>query len=408
MKRYTVAFLGALMVGAAAVGQEPVQPALPVNAAALAKIQGLKPNEARIIGQAEVVGDFNAVAKQFNLHKTGPRGRDFTIRMVWAPERRRVLFCGANHGVPHRLNDVWEFDLAALTWAMLYAPDLPRDYTGIGKDFSDVEFKDGILITKRGGPAVIAHTWWGLTYDPEQKQLLFMNTWVTDQKKAVQQLGGDPTQLYAGPPLWAFAPHTGRWKALKTEQPYPRPIFGGMLEYVPELKGSIWHANNWQMHGTWLYDAKSNAWKDLKANGKPTDFEQQSPAPEQVGYYDPRRKLVIVQRHKETFHYSPQANAWQKVLTVDKDSDQAPFGHDASAPMYHDPNSGHGLLVDFKSNTLWAYDPDQPAWTKLQPEGDKLPEGSKRLAYFDPSQNVFVIIQDTTVWTYRYRASPKG
>jgi hypothetical protein len=57
--------------------------------------------------------------------------------MVWAPERKRALYCGANHGVPHRLNDVWEFDLPSLSWVMLYAPDLPRDYAGMGKDFSD-------------------------------------------------------------------------------------------------------------------------------------------------------------------------------------------------------------------------------------------------------------------------------
>jgi hypothetical protein len=162
------------------------------------------------------------------------------------------MLCGANHGVPHRLNDVWEFDLASLSWILLYAPDNPRDYLGLGKDPSDVEFRDGLLITKRGGPAVIAHTWWGLTYDPVQKQLLFMNTWVTDQRKAVQQLGGDPDQLYAGPSMWAFSPSTRQWTPLKTSEPSPRPIFGGMLEYIPELKGSIWHANNWQMQATWL------------------------------------------------------------------------------------------------------------------------------------------------------------
>ena len=59
--------------------------------------------------------------------------------------RTRALFAGANHGSPHRLNDVWEFDLPSLTWAMLYAPDLPRGYADLGKDTSDVEFKDGVL-----------------------------------------------------------------------------------------------------------------------------------------------------------------------------------------------------------------------------------------------------------------------
>ena len=399
----SIIFLDAWIGAVSAAVPEPIKPALAVNESGLEKIKGLKSNSAVIVGKAAVIGEFNEVAKKFDLPRTGPRGRDFTIKMVWAPERQRVLYCGANHAVPHRLNDVWEFDLAALSWVMLYAPDNARDYTGLGKDASDVEFKDGIFITKRGGPGIIGHTWWGLTYDPEQKRMLFMNTWVTDEKKAAAQLGGDPAALYAGPPLWAFSPSTGEWKMLKTDNPFPRPIFGGMLEYVPDLRGSIWHANNWQMHATWLYDAKSNAWKNLKSNGTPAEFEKQSPEPEQVGYYDPQRKLVIVHRHKATSHFNPQMNTWQKVISADKDSEQVPYGHDAFSPMYHDPVSGHGLLVEFKTSTLWSYNPDKIEWTKLRPEGDKMPEGNKRLAYFDPVQKVFVILHDTTVWAYRYR-----
>lgn len=394
-----------LLLTCALARAQEITPKLPPNDAILAKLKALKPNHGVLLGQAKVVGEFNDVARKFDLHKTGPRGRDFTIRMVWAADRQRVLFCGANHGVPHRINDVWEFDLAALTWAMLYAPDNPRDYTGIGKDFSDVEFKDGVLFTKRGGPAVIAHTWWGLTYDPERKVMLFMNTWVTDQKKAVQQLGGDPAKLYAGPPLWSFSPQTAQWKMFQTEKPYPRPIFGGMLEYIPELKGTMWHANNWQMRASWLYDARANTWKDLKSNGKPAEFEKHAAEPEQVGYYDPKRKLVITHRHRATSHYDPKTNAWTKVVDAPKDSETVPHGHDAYAPMYHDPVSGHGLLVEFRTNTLWAYDPDARTWTKLRPEGEKMPEGNKRLAYFDPVQRVFVIIDGTRVWAYRYQGS---
>lgn len=387
----------------AAFAAEPIKPVLPPKPTALARIQRLQPNEAAILGKAKVVGKFNAVAKRFNLHKTGPRGRDFTLKMVWAPERKRVLYCGANHRVPHRLNDVWEFDLAALTWAMLYAPDNPRDYTGLGRDFSDVEFKNGVLITRRGGPAVIGHTWWGLTYDPLRRQMLFINTWVTKRKKAVELLGGNPAKLYTGPPLWAFSPQTGTWTPIKTKPPRPRPIFGGMLEYVPDLKGTVWHANNWKFRGTWLFDSKTGAWKDLKPNGDVKRFQQQSPQPEQVGYYDPKRKLLIVQRHWATHHYDVQRNAWIKVIDEPKNSPRVPYGHDARAPMYHDPGSGHGLLVQFQTNTLWAYDPDKKSWTKLRPQGDPMPTGRKRLAYFDPERKVLVVIDGTTVWAYRYR-----
>jgi hypothetical protein len=354
------------------------------------------------LGKAEVVGEFNDVARKYELDKTGPKGRDFTIRMVWAPERRRALFCGANHGVPHRLNDVWEFDLAALRWQMLYAPDNARDYTGLGKDPSDVEYRDGIFITKRGGPAIIAHTWWGLTYDPERQEMLFLNTWVTEQKKAAELLGGDPAQLYAGPPLWAFSPATQKWRMLKTDPPYPRSIFGGWLEYLPERKGTMWHANNWQMRATWLYDAPTNSWKDLKANGQAAEFEKQAAEPEQVGYYNPQRKLLIAHRHKATSHYDIERNAWRKVIDAAADAADVPYGHDAFSPMYYDSASGHGLLVEFKTHTLWSYDPDRTQWTKLEYTGDKMPTGGKRLAYFDHAQRVFVVLDGVTVWAYRY------
>ena len=368
------------------------------------KLAALKPNQAVLLGKADVVGEFNDTARKYDLHKTGPKGRDFTIKMCWAPDRGRALFLGANHAVPHRLNDVWEFDLPSLTWSMLYAPDLPRGYTDLGKDTSDVEFKDGLFVTKRGGPAIIAHTWWGLTYDPKRKALLFMNTWVTEQKKAAAALGGDPAQLYAGPPLWAFFPATRTWKAFRAPKPYPAAIFGGMLEYIPELGNSVWHANNWQMRGTWVHDYDKDTWKDLKANGDPKAFEKEAAEPEQIGYYDPGRKIVVAQRHYDSHHYDPVKNVWKKTRTGNKDDDKTPYGHDARSVMYHDAKSGHGLLVQFQTNTVWAYDPDAASWTKLAPDGDPMPTGNKRLAYVDPKAGVVVVIDGVTVWAYRYKA----
>lgn len=385
------------------------EPALDAKPEVARKLAALRPNTAVLLGHADVVGEFNDTAKKYDLHKTGPRGRDFTIKMCWAPDRGRALFCGANHGVPHRLNDVWEFDLPSLTWAMLYAPDLPRGYGDLGKDTSDCEFKDGLLVTKRGGPAVIAHTWWGLTYDAKHKALLFMNTWVTERKKAVEALGGDPKELYTGPPLWAFLPAEKKWKAFKAEKPYPAAIFGGMLEYIPELGGSVWHANNWQMHGTWLHDYDKDTWKDLKANGGGKAFEKEAAEPEQIGYFDPKRKLLVVQRHHDTHHYDVTKNEWAKVLTGSKDDGKSPFGHDARSVFHHDPASGHGLLTQFdtekqeKANTVWAYDPDKTTWTKLAPEGDPMPTGGKRLAYVDPAANVLVVLDGVKVWAYRFQ-----
>jgi hypothetical protein len=414
--RRTFLKAGALAIAAAELDLAPLiagdadtpksgtpEPRLAPKSAVLDQLRALKANHGTVLGKADVVGEFNDTARKYELDKTGPRGRDFTQKVCWAPDRKRALFCGANHAVPHRLNDVWEFDLPSLTWSMLYAPDNARGYLDLGKDTSDVEFKDGLLITKRGGPAIIAHTWWGLTYDPRQCALLFMNTWVTDQKKVVKELGGDPAEIYPGPPLWAFFPADRRWKPFRSAKPYPVAIFGGMLEYIPELDGSIWHANNWQMHGTWVHDFGKDTWRDLKANGGGKAFEKEAPEPEQIGYYDPKRRIIVVHRHYDTHHFDPKKLAWTKVRTGTKDDGLTPYGHDARSVFYHDPLSGHGLLVQFETNTLWAYDPDKVAWTKLAPEGEPMPTGSKRLAYVDPAQNVLVVIDGTKTWAYRYQ-----
>ncbi len=58
--------------------------------------------------------------------------------------------------------------------------------------------------------------------------------------------------------------------------------------------------------------------------------------------------------------------------------------------------SGHGLLAQFQTNTLWVYDPNKTTWT-VGPENDPIPTGNKRLAYFDPAMNVLVVIDGTNV-----------
>lgn len=379
-----------------------VTPALEADPAVAAALAALGPNQAVDLGKARIVGDFNEVARRFDLHRTGPRGRDYSIKMVWAPERGRALFAGANHGQPHRLNDVWEFDLGALTWVLRYAPDNPRSYLGLGDDPSDVEYQDGVLRTRRGGPAVVGHTWWGLTYHPGIKRLLWMNTWTPDFDKLIAQLGGDPSTRYKGLPLWSFDPETARWELLRTTGPAPRAAFAGMLEYVDSIGDVVWHANNWQSRGTWRFDARKMRWQDLDAKGQGGSFQSQAPTPEQVGYYDPKRDILVVQRGRATFHFDVKQRTWAKVRSEPKDSVDVPLGHDARTPFLYDTTTGHGLLVDFASSTVWAYDPGTHDWSKLEPQGAPMPQGKKRLAYLDPLHQALVVIDGVRVWAYRY------
>src|SRR5688572_8570098 len=83
-----------LTTGRVAADDPPAkaEPKLDPKPVVLEKLAALKPNQAVLLGKADVVGEFNDTAKKYDLHKTGPKGRDFTIKMCWAPERKRALF----------------------------------------------------------------------------------------------------------------------------------------------------------------------------------------------------------------------------------------------------------------------------------------------------------------------------
>ncbi|MEQ8264460.1 MAG: hypothetical protein RKE50_12965 [Pseudohaliea sp.] len=360
------------------------------------------------MGKAEVNGPFNDVARRFNLHRTGPRARDYSLRMVWSPERRTALYLGANHGRPHRLNDVWEFDLCEMQWILLYAPDNPRDYLGLGEDPSDVVLKDGVLQTRRGGPAVIGHTWSGVTYDSDGKRLLWMNTWVTNRREAAISIGLDPGDLAGGLPLWSFDPKARRWSRLPSIGEAPRSIFGGLLQYVPAMKGAVWHGNNWQMRGTWLYDLHSGSWLNLEANSRAGDFSEQAPTREQVAYLDSERQMIVAQQGTDTYEFNIELRSWRHVLSKPAEAQLWPIGHDSSSAMFYDPGTRMGLLIDYQSNHLWRYDPATPTWEILGPIAPPMPDGAKRLAFIDEYFGVVVVIEDREVWVYRPKRGRKA
>ena len=396
-----------------------LEPVLAPDPKVMQVLAGLGDNSTAVLENGRIVGEFNALSKQFRLDTRGPGGRDFSIKMVWAPERGRALFCGANHGVPHRMNDAWEHDLASNTWVMLYAPDWNDRHV---KDFSNAVVKDGSLQTKSGGgPVHVAHTWWGLTYDPGLKAMLWMCSWPGGAKSKVEKMGGDVSKLYKGPPLWAFFPETRKWKQLMAPPPCPRGGVAGMLEYVPELGGTVWYAS--RVGACWLYDSKANKWKNLNvkwgANSRP--------AGEQVAAWDSVNKLLVThcgpgkKGGKRTSHYSPATNSWELAFSAPREDMNAPRGHDAGTPMYYDPHNQVCIIYsqakysrggkDNSPTCLWAYSVKTKKWEKLSPKGPAAPKTRKgrlpKLGYFNPEHNVLVLTRGTTAWLYRYKRRGK-
>lgn len=381
--------------------QEKVRPELVASSEVMRKLASLGDNSSCFIGNPKIIheglGDWG---KGHHYFKTrGPGGRDYTIKMAWMPDRKRAFFCGANHQVPHKYNDAWEYDLPSNTWVLLYVPD----YNDVGGKVEDKKkllvFDNGWLRSKNGGPAHLGHTWWGLTYDPQIKAALWYNAWPNyNLKVKLDAVGKTTADLYKGPPVWAFYPYEKKWKPVPTKKPWARNVFGGSLEFVPDLKGSLWQTGR----NSWLLDPRTGTWTAAKSS-------KVSLSNSSMVCFDTHRKLMI-----GYVGSSKSQRTWQMPVRSDlsgewkltNDNADLPEAREANAFLYYDPVGKVALLYALKSNTIWAYEPEKTTWTKLAPKGPLGIPKKKRgrqVAYFDTARNVFVLIGADEAWCYRYR-----
>ena len=384
-----------------------VEPVLSVDPKVTGILKGLGDGCSALLPPIKTAGDFNDVARSYNMQKSGPKRRDYCNKMVWAPYRKRALYCGGNHGAPHRLNDAWEYDLPSNTWVLLFAPDPNKDVNrAVVKEYR-ADLADGkvakykVLATKRGGPFDPCHTWWGLTYDPGMKAMLWMDTVCFLQGAACRKLGVSPQELAPGPNLWAFYPYEKMWRRVITGKPFPGATQGGAMEYVPDLKGSVWYGNGWRWSGMWKYDYKTNSWSDLKPNGISRPYGNKGfPGAELVTAYDSASKVLVAQRGKTTYHYELAANSWKVALSKPKESTEVPSAHDASSIFAYDSVGKVCVLLTGKQ--FWTYNLVDNKWTKVSPKGPD-PLGRSTMGYYDPERNVFVVNAGSHTWVYRHR-----
>jgi hypothetical protein len=409
MRGYVRAFCLVVFMANAALGAEPekVTPELAPSPAVLKIIEGLGDNCSAALPKPTITGDINAVAKRWGLDKRGPGYRDYCLKMAWMPERKRAIFYGANHGGPHRLNDVWEYDLPSNTWVCLYGPDPSKGRKADWKDVDWDNVKEGVIRTKRGGPVIVGHSWWNMTYDPKLKAMITPCSWSMTHPEL-------RTLLKKGkhkPPMWAFYPEKKKWEPILDstfDGPVPSYENARALEYVPELGGTVWTKSA----GMWLYDSKANAWKRL---GTSKRYGKHLPGREQVMAYLPHRKMLVAHARagkgkpsigydeSRTFHYDIAKNTWTQTFQSKK-KNEPPAGMDSVTNFVYDRVGKVCLLWDANwTKALWAYDPATMKWAKLSPKKGPPPPLKPRdvkLAYYDPELNVFVI---PGKWVYRHK-----
>jgi len=369
--------------------------------AVLKILKNLKENEGVYLPALKTAGNINAEQKKFNMHKNGPSPRDYCLKWVWAPDRKRALFCGANAGTPHRLNDVWEFDLASNTWVCLWSPDPDMNkFRGIkGEEKKKIVeangyVKDRVTFTNRGAPFDPVHTWWALTYDPNVKALF----WVMGNQNKTGFLSKMDRSFMN---LWAYYPYENRWEFMRTK-PSPRVANASILEYIPDLKGSLWY--NYGFKRMDIYNAKANTWTKLMKVPQTRDY----PGSEAVSAYDSEKKILVVHHGggthrgkpmlKRTYHYDIMGKKWSKVI----ESEEGPYGYDNRTPMVYDSVAKVCLIIESKA--IWSYKVGDKKWSKITPIGAS-PKGRRAyMACYNPEYNVTMAYPKGMNKIFVYRA----
>ena len=394
-------------------------------------------------------GDF----KYQNMDRYGPGQRDYCNKMVYALERPTVLYCGGNHQVPHRMNDVWEYHLGSNTWHLLYAPDggnagqhkgayfltsrtlVAKPDTKLDeKQLAQIEaygkwwkenviFKDGHLTTTRGGPIMPAHTWDAFTYDAKAKKLLWgMGVSPAGQLSTHAYYTGTPLkelEKQTDPnytEMWMFDPVAKKWSHYRTDKPHAQLRgMGATMCYLPDEEKSIWYVAAQNVspaaYEMWTFDAARDTWAELKPGGKSIDTlatkDKVAPMSEVQSAYSPKHKKLVAVLERDTFVYDVVKNEWAKAVTDDRI-----YAHDARSVFVYDSHADVFLLAfppDGRGKELKfaAYSLNENRWEMIEPKGDPMAKQmyGGHMGYYDPQHNVMVIQGRGTdrMWVYRHR-----
>jgi hypothetical protein len=436
--------------------------------AIVAILEGLGGGECLFLPPMKTAGE--GMEKVSGFKTRGPKVRDYGNKLAYAPDRRTAMYCGANHNVPHRINDASEYHLGSNTWHLICPPGTDaRKLRGLrntekklkaavekGQDgeksraelagvrerikawYAGVQVSDGYLQDgANGGPIQPWHTWDGLCYDQQARCMMWavLDTDVyKDPGKGVQRsktrsyaemTGQDPEKLVAqlkpSSSMYMYDPAAGRWRRQIGEGPFPYMRgMGGSLTYIPDIKKTVWYCaaqnvspNDFAM---WAYDAETNRWEDLKPNGgkgirELVHVTGEAPTGEVQMAYSSKHKRLVAVSQAGTWAYDIVGNEWRKMC-----EDQENKAHDAVTVFVYDSNADVFLLLNApdrwgSERVLRAYSLETNKWQTITPKGTMVtrPKYCGNAGYYDPAHNVLVVYNSTPrVWVYRHKARAGG
>ncbi len=384
--------------------------------------------------------------------RSGPYARDYTMMMVWAPDRGTAFYAGGNHGAG-RTNDVWEYHLPSNTWhnlfpqeggdharfkwTMMFAPRMfakdpnykmtegqKANFEACKKWWKEnVVLKDGMYVTKGGGPLLHGHTWDTLVYEPLTGRMIQGTgaycanaAWLESKfsGRPIEQVQAEIGKAPDGTPyrsMWIFDPDTGKWSPYAHESELAK--FRGMgatMTYISDWKKVVFYvaAANVSPPAAEMvaWDPVADTWEQIKPNGGKGVWdlafkEKIAPTSEQQTAYSPRHRKLVAVLKDTTYAYDIDKNEWSKL------NESVPFmAHDAKTVFAYDSNAGVFLLADPKNNKLASFDPAANEWKSITPEGPGMhrPKYCVGKGYYDPARNALVVqgAFNDRMWVYRH------
>lgn len=387
-----------------AVTPSATQPELQPDGDLLARITTMPDNSWLKLPPGKVTGDLAWLKGDPDYLRQGPRVRDYCNKMVWAPERKRALYCGAGHNI-HPRNDVWEFDLAANTWVCLYGADILQTApTTQTEEWArkTVVLRDGAIRTVRGAPVRPAHTWWGLCYDTDRRRLVFWDAHkglIFTNRKAIagaigleekadilRGSGSGPGEAW----VFTFYPETRQWGQVLTKA--PKSYESSELEYLPGRKTLWLHSGP-----TYVLD-EQGAWKQ-------TASAKAGPPSGALSAVDPETGIIVSVCGNRTWIYSLADDGWTLAVEDGPVSGIVPastFCFDSRAKMFVLYTSMKDKSGNPPARKLWLFDARTKKWTDPAPAG-QTPQIGNVAGYYDAARNVTVIYGSSETWLYRCR-----
>ncbi len=435
-------------VAAAAAEKKP----LPYkdDPAIIAKLKALGAGQSLILPKVRIMAGGKPLARPY---RGGPYSRDYTNKMVYAPERRTALYCGGNHG-SGRTNDVWEYHLGSNTWHQLQRPVggdharhknmlmfMPRKWSkNPGYKMNDKEkkqfesakafwnkyvvLKDGHFVTREDeAPLLVGHTWDTLVYEPNVG-LMIQGTGahcagnpLLHHKFTGMPLDEVKSKLYKNPQgvpyrtMWTFDPAKKQWKQYASTDKLARLRgMGASMCYIPDWKKIVFYVSAQNVTPSAMemktYDAVNDKWAVLRPNGGKSVWDlslkmKVSPKSEAQTAYSSRHKKMVAVLGADAFAYDIVGNEWSKVST-----DKRIRAHDAKTIFAYDSVGDVFVLAGPRQKVKFAIlDLKTGKWEIPAPEGPAVPRArwSEGKGYYDPVHNVFVLHNSKGLWVYRHK-----